>query len=1644
MITENLCCNMLKRCKLGTLLIILFILLGSNAWSQLFVQSGVQTGAAGTGNGVPMIGTPGANVLFSSAGKVNAPFGTGNTPCTNGYSGFTTPIGINAYTPSGPAIEITLTPASGFVLFATGISSRLRYSATGPSTATYAYSIDGGITWINNGNISMPQVNCQSGSVFTWNFPCAVIVGNGQNFKFRIYFFGATGGTGTTQIENLTVNGNAIACTAPTASISGTTTICGGGSSVITFTGTPSSTVSYNINGGPNLAIVLNCAGTATLNTGILNTTTTYNLVTAGFGNCLQSLSGSAVVTVIPPVSSAILSGSTGICSGSSTNLSVNITGGVSPYTVVYSNGSTNTTINNYTSGTPIPVSPTINTTYTLVSVNGVSGCSSLSGSAVITISPKPTSAILSGTATTCNGNSTNLSVAITGGSSPYTVTYFNGVSNTTINNYISGSSISVSPTATTTYTLVSVNSAAGCSATSISGTAIVTVRPTLTPTVSGTTTVCQNAASPTISFNNSQALPVIVTYTINGGSPLTLNITASATATVSAPTATSGIFVYNLVSAAYQSAPTCMVTISGQSATITVSAPYTAAILSGNATICSGNSTNLAVNITGGVSPYTITYFNGVSNNVVSNYNSGSPIPVFPVANTTYTLISVTGAGGCGGTGMGGTATVTVTAPGTWLGLSNNWNDPQNWCDGNIPTSSTNVTIPAGVSFFPLITTTNPTANNITIAATASMSITATGTFSFAGSVTNNGTISNNGTIVLYGTSGIQAFPGPGTIAPMNNLTINNAAGVNLNKSLNIGGTLSLTNGLFTIGAFTLTLNNPITGTASNLSANNTSSITIAGTAAGINIPASVSQLKSLTVSNSSGTILEGNMNIATLLFISATAGTVDADIYTLDGPGNLQMSGGNLVLGKNGVVLPELTGTYAITGGTVSFNGVGIGSDAQTVRAVNYFNLSSTSTGDRVLSNTGIIGIANVFTPSTNLYTVTGSTVNFNKTNVQNIPGFTFYNLSLSGGNFIKNLAADISIKGVLSFAINTKLALGNFNVSMRSDASNTATVASMPTANAITYGTGRFIVERYIPVGISHIKSWQLLSVPTTTGQTINEAWQEGATGSGNNPVPGYGTQITSYVPGALGQGFDFYTPSGSTMNTYNPVSNQWESVPSTSIPIANNKGYMLFVRGDRSVTAYNQPAIPTVLRTKGKLFSPGTDAPSTVPVSAGRLQSVGNPYVSAIDFTSVLGSSAGIDSKYYVWDPLLPGIYGYGGYQTISSANGYIPIPGGTVNYPTGIPYMKIQPGQAFFVFSTPGGSVSFNETNKIAGNQLVYRYMQDNLITNRQSLRANLFTGTGIIADGNAVITDMMFDNGYEENDAIKISNFGENFGISNNGKMLAVDAKKPLTETDTLFYRIRGLAQQSYYFVFNPENFNLSGLTAFLVDRYEVSMKPVSLSDSTRINFNITSDPASKDSARFFIVFKKWQPVPVLFTNISATVKDKSNINVDWDVANETGISHYELQAGTVSTTLSTIFNTAARVNNGGAVSYLYTDHKPLLQDRFYRVMAVDADGELHYSRVVKVSPDEEMYVKVYPNPVTDNMFNILFSGIAKGKYNIELMDITGRLILKRIVTIDNNKEMKVWFNHPLASGLYQLRIFQGKHLIHFQKILVR
>jgi hypothetical protein len=559
---------------------------------------------------------------------------------------------------------------------------------------------------------------------------------------------------------------------------------------------------------------------------------------------------------------------------------------------------------------------------------------------------------------------------------------------------------------------------------------------------------------------------------------------------------------------------------------------------------------------------------------------------------------------------------------------------------------------------------------------------------------------------------------------------------------------------------------------------------------------------------------------------------------------------------------------------------------------------------------------------------------------------------------------------------------------------------------------------------------------LATPTI-GQTVKQSWME----NGATPV-GYGTQITG--AGGTAAGFDAYTASPS-LKYYNPATNAWVGVTGTGISIYNPSGYMVFVRGDRSVTSVSQPANTTTLRTKGALLT-GTLAP--ISVSPNEYASIGNPYASPVDFT-LITKGAAIDDQFYVWDPYLYGSYGVGGYQTLSSANEFEPVPGGTSAYPSGTPYYILQSGQAIFVHSTSNPSytasdynLTFSENSK--SNSTSANFSRMSGLTPPPSSRAffgvSLYTGN-TIADGNTVAFDRSFSDNVDGNDALKLTNGGENFGLKRDGKLLAIEARSPAVVTDTLYYYMTNLQQQTYQLRFAPVNMVASGLQAFLVDNFLNTSTPVSLSDSSFINITVTSNPASSASGRFDVVFRTLSITPVTFTSISA-VQKSADIEVDWSVENESGIQQYEVEESGDGNQFTQVATVAPQ--NNGSGNYSWLDLNVIPGYHYYRIRSVGKDGQVQYTQIVKVLIGKmDASFSVYPNPIVNGNIHLAFNNEPAGVYRVRLMNSLGQLIVLKVINHGGGNSMEeITPGQTLAKGIYQLEITKPSGTVEVVKVV--
>jgi len=670
-------------------------------------------------------------------------------------------------------------------------------------------------------------------------------------------------------------------------------------------------------------------------------------------------------------------------------------------------------------------------------------------------------------------------------------------------------------------------------------------------------------------------------------------------------------------------------------------------------------------------------------------------------------------------------------------------------------------------------------------------------------------------------------------------------------------------------------------------------------------------------------------------------------------------------------------------------------------------------TKTGNSVFAhNNGVVEMKNN-SAAQNYYCSSATPVTF----------ATFYNRNTATGLGL-NIQNDMNIETKFQSQAGTKLYLHDGNIILKSSATKTANIGVINgVSSVIDYpGTGRFIIERYLDLGPSgsHGKSWQFLAIPVNGDGTINEAWQEG-----NAPMivgtPGLGTLITNNITGT---GFDIIGGVGPSMKYYEPATNLWKGVSGTDIPIYNTKGYMLFVRGDRAISNYTDPANTTTLRTKGKIFYPGnspSNPPPTINVAAGLFESVGNPYASAIDFSTL--DLVNVQAVFYVWDPKLGGAYGYGAYQTFtetSPGSGQYAVTPGEGSYGTaGTIHNNIESGQAFFVHNSSGsaGTVKFKEGNKVDGSNLVTRSMNPN--ANLIAIRGKLISLSGgeTLLDGVSVEFNPQYTNELDELDALKILNGGENLGLRVDAKNLVVERRAMPASGDTIWFNLSNLHVQNYRLDLVPIHYQQLGARAYLHDGFLNQDILLTETDTLKYVFSVNaSQPGSYSANRFCLIFKKPKR-GFQIRDFNAEIIE-GTISLRWLPEHAPLHTTYTVQASADGVHFDDIPATVKRAGNR-LVAELGEQKNANMH---YRIVGNSTAGEAQSEvKTVKFPAG----ISVFPNPVKNGVAYIYLKDLEAGEYLLQLSDASGKFLMQKRVNINLPQQRIEFPVAGLSSGVY-------------------
>lgn len=773
------------------------------------------------------------------------------------------------------------------------------------------------------------------------------------------------------------------------------------------------------------------------------------------------------------------------------------------------------------------------------------------------------------------------------------------------------------------------------------------------------------------------------------------------------------------------------------------------------------------------------------------------------------------------------------------------------------------------------------------------------------------------------------------------------------------------------------------------------------------------------------------GNIQTTTRNFSTAGNYTYNGSALTNTGTG-LPSLVNDLTINNAGGVVFNGTGSSYEVGGTLRMTSGALQLNGKTLTINNLVRssgtLSSTASSSLVIKGAGVP-----------LYFTLGARFIRNLTLQNNASASLGTNLDVTSG----------ASYGTVTVGSGATLTTNN-RLTLRSNALGTARVAEIPadgSGNALGTITGNVTVERYV----SAQKAWRLLSVPTGGSQTIKASWQENQA-QGSTSLSSRGFQITGETYPA--NGFDAYS-SVPSVKTWNPATAAYDGISSTLQPIANDNGYMVFVRGDRTVTTTLQSPTYTVLRTSGTLKM-GKYPSAPVNVGAGQFVSIGNPYASAIDF-SMVTRTGGVPNTFYVWDPALTSgtgsRYGFGGFRTITWDAGsgtYIVTPsGGSYTGNT-----EIESGSAFFVYAPlSAGTVSFTESCKTSGGSLVSRPSQPF----GKQLKVNLYVYSGadtILLDGNLTQFGAGYSNQLDELDALKLNNTGENIGISRNRKNYIVERRAEILQADTIPFALGQMKQRTYRLELVASRLS-ENMTAFLEDKFLQTRTPLDLEGTTRVDFTITSAaPASYASDRFRVVFSSLVRVAqTSITNVRAVRENSRQVNLQWDVNRESRIRRYVVERSLDGINFSSMSTVDPTGNDGGSYNYRSADMNAPVVNLAYRIRAeLDNGSESRYSEIVRLpgmtnqvndvlttrrSPEETELkadgistVTVFPNPVVNKQMNVSFKGAKSGTYQLRLFNGSGQVLYSgqvKILSTDARETVRLGDNTP--TGSYNLAV---------------
>lgn len=166
--------------------------------------------------------------------------------------------------------------------------------------------------------------------------------------------------------------------------------------------------------------------------------------------------------------------------------------------------------------------------------------------------------------------------------------------------------------------------------------------------------------------------------------------------------------------------------------------------------------------------------------------------------------------------------------------------------------------------------------------------------------------------------------------------------------------------------------------------------------------------------------------------------------------------------------------------------------------------------------------------------------------------------------------------------------------------------------------------------------------------------------------------------------------------------------------------------------------------------------------------------------------------------------------------------------------------------------------------------------------------------------------------------------------------------------------------------------------------------------------------------------------LPVKLVGFKA-VKDKSIVQLNWTVAQETNIENYQIERSKDGINFTTIQTVKARNQSGYQPTYTLTDASPLKGVNYYR-LAINENGRKELSGVATVTMNQAGNNFTINYTPGSTRLNIRLIGLDAGNYSVSVVNAGGQVLQSMRLAHDGseaNKEINL--KGGLSKGIYRV-----------------